>query len=193
MHIVRLKISGFRGVRSADIALGRHAVLVGPNNSCKTTIIQALALLFGRDRLVRRLTEHDCHGSAPDELARILCIATVVGFTPNDPHHHSSWFSPERGVEKWFDGKLSNGLAPLPGVTRVGTLEAIHMPKVAGRPLRSSSCRFPYASPVSPSGTGKQKTTPKGRPKKLISLRKSGAGEGIRTLDPNLGKVVLYP
>jgi hypothetical protein len=28
------------------------------------------------------------------------------------------------------------------------------------------------------------------RPK---SLRENGAGEGIRTLDPNLGKVVLYP
>jgi hypothetical protein len=27
----------------------------------------------------------------------------------------------------------------------------------------------------------------------LIFLRKYGAGEGIRTLDPNLGKVVLYP
>ena len=24
-------------------------------------------------------------------------------------------------------------------------------------------------------------------------LEKTGAGEGIRTLDPNLGKVVLYP
>lgn len=105
MQVVRLKISGFRGVRSADIALGRHAVLVGPNNSGKTTVIEALALLFGRDRLVRRLTEHDFHGSAPDETARILCIATVTGFTPNDPHHHSSWFSPERGVEKWFDPK----------------------------------------------------------------------------------------
>ena len=58
-------------------------------------IIEALALLFGRDRLVRRLTEHDFHGSAPDERARILCIATVTGFTPHDPHHHSSWFSPE--------------------------------------------------------------------------------------------------
>lgn len=103
MHIVRLKISGFRGVRSADINLGRHSVLVGPNNSGKTTLIEALALLFGRDRLVRRLTEHDFHGSAPDEQARILCIATVTGFTPNDPHHHSSWFSAERGVEKWFD------------------------------------------------------------------------------------------
>ena len=28
---------------------------------------------------------------------------------------------------------------------------------------------------------------------RLIFLRKTGAGEGIRTLDPNLGKVVLYP
>jgi hypothetical protein len=27
----------------------------------------------------------------------------------------------------------------------------------------------------------------------LHSLRHFGAGEGIRTLDPNLGKVVLYP
>src|SRR5205807_383449 len=103
MRIARLKITGFRGVCSADIALGRHAVLVGPNNSGKTTIIEALALLFGRDRLVRRLTEHDFHGSAPNEIARILCIATVTGFTPDDPHHHSSWFSPERGVEKWLD------------------------------------------------------------------------------------------
>lgn len=103
MHVARLKISGFRGVLSADIMLGRHAVLVGPNNSGKTTIIEALALLFGRDRLVRRLTEHDFHGSAPNEAARILCIATVTGFTPNDPQHHTSWFSPERGVEKWYD------------------------------------------------------------------------------------------
>ena len=29
--------------------------------------------------------------------------------------------------------------------------------------------------------------------KSLILLGKTGAGEGIRTLDPNLGKVVLYP
>jgi hypothetical protein len=89
------------------------------------------------------------------------------------------------------DRKLSGGLAPLAGVIRLGTLEARHMPKVAVRPLRSSSSRFPYASPVSPSGAGKQKPAPKGRPKKLISLRKIGAGEGIRTLDPNLGKVAI--
>ena len=28
---------------------------------------------------------------------------------------------------------------------------------------------------------------------KRIGVGKTGAGEGIRTLDPNLGKVVLYP
>ena len=27
----------------------------------------------------------------------------------------------------------------------------------------------------------------------LRSILNNGAGEGIRTLDPNLGKVVLYP
>ena len=113
MHIVRLKISGFRGIRSANIALDRNTILVGPNNCGKTTIIEALALLFGRDRLVRRLTEHDFHGSSPNETARILCIATVSGFAPNDPHHHPAWFSPDRGVEKWYDpdGKT---LSPVP-------------------------------------------------------------------------------
>ena len=37
------------------------------------------------------------------------------------------------------------------------------------------------------------KKAPKGFYKSLNSLREFGAGEGIRTLDPNLGKVMLYP
>src|ERR1035438_1263319 len=103
MHVARLKISGFRGIRIADIALGRHTVLVGQNNSGKTTIIEAFALLFGRDRLVRRLTEHDFYGSAPDATSRITMIATVAGFPRNDPQHNRAWFGLDRGVEKWLD------------------------------------------------------------------------------------------
>jgi hypothetical protein len=34
---------------------------------------------------------------------------------------------------------------------------------------------------------------PKDRCNALIFVTKFGAGEGIRTPDPNLGKVVLYP
>jgi hypothetical protein len=149
----------------------------------------------------------DCvwHGVAPGLIGRLVML---MGYLVQELNDHGWVLGEEheqavgeanreqyrhlgKHAQPVCDGKLSSSLAPLPGVTRVGTLEAMHMPKMAGRPLRSSSCRFPYASPVSPSGTGKQKTAPKGRPKKLISLRKFGAGEGIRTLDPNLGKVVL--
>jgi putative ATP-dependent endonuclease of OLD family len=104
MRIVRLKIQGFRGVKSADISFGQHVVLVGPNNSGKTTIVEALALLFGRDRLVRRLTEHDFNQSAPNETARIIIVATVAGFPMNDPDHNRIWFGGiDRGVPKWLD------------------------------------------------------------------------------------------
>jgi hypothetical protein len=39
----------------------------------------------------------------------------------------------------------------------------------------------------------KTKSPPDGGPSSASISRKSGAGEGIRTLDPDLGKVVLYP
>ena len=63
------------------------------------------------------------------------------------------------------------------------------MPKAAESPLLLAFCCFPPASPAFAPGAGKQKTAPKDRSKHLISLEKFGAGEGIRTLDPNLGKV----
>ena len=90
-------------------------------------------------------------------------------------------------------GDLSGAFAPSLGAADREIFEARNMPKLAARPLQTASCCFPHASPVLPSGTGKQKTAPEDRSKELISLKKFGAGEGIRTLDPNLGKVVLYP
>jgi hypothetical protein len=65
------------------------------------------------------------------------------------------------------------------------------VPNSAGRILRHDPGCFPSASPTPTPRPGKQKTAPKDRFNTLISLRKSGAGEGIRTLDPNLGKVGL--
>ena len=104
MRVSRLRIIGFRGANKADISFGRHSVLVGPNNCGKTTIVEALALLFGRDRMIKRLTEHDFFGSAPDEKARILIIATITGFATNDPAHYPTWFGAARGgTEKWLD------------------------------------------------------------------------------------------
>jgi hypothetical protein len=70
---------------------------------------------------------------------------------------------------------------------------ALHMRKAAESPLRFAFGCFPPASPAFVPEAGKQKTTPKDPSQQLICLRKIGAGEGIRTLDPDLGKVVLYP
>ena len=103
MRVARLRIEGFRGVNSADIELTPHTVLIGPNNSGKTTIIEALALLLGRDRLVRRLTEHDFFGSNPTEASRVRIVATITEFPHNDPEHNHPWFGMEAGVDKWLD------------------------------------------------------------------------------------------
>jgi hypothetical protein len=52
---------------------------------------------------------------------------------------------------------------------------------------------FPPASPISRHRPGKQKTPRRALLKALILFIQTGAGEEIRTLDPNLGKVMLYP
>lgn len=66
-------------------------------------------------------------------------------------------------------GKQSISLALSQEAAGSRTLEALRMPEVAARPLRPGSCCFPHASPVSPSGAGKQKTAPKDRSK--VTLR----------------------
>jgi putative ATP-dependent endonuclease of OLD family len=102
MRIARIRIFGFRGIRQADIKFGKTSVLIGPNNVGKTTIIEALALVLGRDGMVRSLTEHDFWGSNPKPADRIRIVATIAGFG-NDPSHCPEWFSPRRGVPKWYD------------------------------------------------------------------------------------------
>jgi hypothetical protein len=83
-------------------------------------------------------------------------------------------------------------LALRPGVqAENGGLEEPAMPNATQSLLLYAFCCFPPASPAFVPRAGKQKTAPKDRSKPLISLRKSGAGEGIRTPDPNLGKVEL--
>lgn len=61
MRVARVQIANFRGVSSATILLPNHAVLIGDNNTGKTTILEALDLALGPDRLNRTppVDEHD--------------------------------------------------------------------------------------------------------------------------------------
>jgi putative ATP-dependent endonuclease of OLD family len=72
--------------------------LIGANNSGKTTIVEALALLLGGDRLIPGLTRHDFYGSKPEMSDRVEIIGTVNDFEPNDQAHHLDWFRQGRGA-----------------------------------------------------------------------------------------------
>lgn len=114
MRVATLKIENFRGVRDGFIRFGKHPVLVGDNNTGKTTLIEALALLLGRDRLVRELTEHDFYGSCPQAVDRIKLVATITDFPNDDPEQCSHWFREGRATVKWLD-ETTGAVHPLRG------------------------------------------------------------------------------
>ena len=61
MRVSKIDIRKFRGIENSTIVLPKHAVLIGDNNTGKTTILEALDLALGPDRLNRfpPIDEHD--------------------------------------------------------------------------------------------------------------------------------------
>ncbi len=106
MRVVRLRIFGFRGIKIATLHFGEHTVLIGANGSGKSTVVDALALVFGRELMVRDLTEHDFFGSTPEPASRFRIVATLAGFDSNDPEANDQWFREGRAVPKWWSEAL---------------------------------------------------------------------------------------
>jgi len=113
LKIAILEISNFRGIREGRVHFKQHSVLMGANNAGKTTVIEALTLLFGRERMIRELTEHDFNGSDPQPRDRIKLIGTLTGFTTQDPSDYPEWFRDGRGVPKWLDDDTGT-INPMP-------------------------------------------------------------------------------
>src|ERR1041385_2055267 len=67
MRICQIELRNFRGIRKGTVVLPKHAVLLGANNAGKSTIVEALALLFAREKMVRPTSDWD--------------------FSVADPHH----------------------------------------------------------------------------------------------------------
>lgn len=61
MRACRIEINNFRGINTTTVLLPAHGVLIGDNNTGKTTILEALDLVLGPDRLNRQppIDEHD--------------------------------------------------------------------------------------------------------------------------------------
>lgn len=78
MHLARIIVENFRGISKADVSLAGDAVLLGDNNSGKSTLLEAVELALGADRLFRRpvIDEHDFYGGA--YLAKEILIEVVI-------------------------------------------------------------------------------------------------------------------
>jgi putative ATP-dependent endonuclease of OLD family len=63
LKVSKLSIANFRGIKSATLIFPDHAVLIGDNNTGKSTVLEAIDLVLGPDRLNRRppVDEHDFH------------------------------------------------------------------------------------------------------------------------------------
>jgi putative ATP-dependent endonuclease of the OLD family len=66
MKAVRLTISNFRGIKSAELHFDGHTLMIGTNNVGKSTLCEALDLVLGPDRLNRfpPIDEFDFYNAA---------------------------------------------------------------------------------------------------------------------------------
>jgi putative ATP-dependent endonuclease of OLD family len=106
MKICQIEIENFRGVAHGTVTFPDHAVLFGPNNVGKSTIVEALALLFERERMVRQISDWDFLGGAPQPDSRIQIVGTVTGFGEpgqDEPHSFPKWFCEDGGRPVWWN------------------------------------------------------------------------------------------
>ncbi|WP_137387894.1 ATP-dependent nuclease [Rhodoligotrophos defluvii] len=114
MKIYSVTIENFRGIRSTTIVLPDHAVLIGDNNTGKSSVIEAIDLVLGPDRLNRRppVDEHDFwqgryvvpppegENAAPEEGPKIRIDVTVVHLSIEQQARfggHIEWLNVETG------------------------------------------------------------------------------------------------
>ncbi|WP_287173966.1 AAA family ATPase [Mesorhizobium sp.] len=91
MRIARVHIENFRGIKQADVHFSGTSVLLGDNNTGKSTVFEAIELAIGPDRLARTqaIDEHDYYGGdyLPVEGAPPKHIVVEVVIADLDEQH----------------------------------------------------------------------------------------------------------
>jgi putative ATP-dependent endonuclease of the OLD family len=104
MRIAQLELSGFRGVRSGCITFPEHGALLGANNVGKTAVTEALAFLFGRERVAFQLSDWDFFSGQPKPDSRFTIMCTITDFSSDDPSQHPDWFAVESAAQPvWWN------------------------------------------------------------------------------------------
>jgi len=104
MYIAKLSISNYRGISQADLKLSQHIILLGNNNSGKSTIIDAIGLVLGKESLVRNIGDWDFFGANPQPNDRIKIVGLLTGFEFEDVDKEKEWFNNKSGgIPKWYN------------------------------------------------------------------------------------------
>jgi putative ATP-dependent endonuclease of OLD family len=104
MFLSKLSIKNFRGISQSEFRLTEHFILLGNNNSGKSTIIDAIGLLLGKETLVKNLGDWDFFGGDPKPTDRIKITGVLTEFLHNDPSKCKEWFNDVNGgIPLWLD------------------------------------------------------------------------------------------
>lgn len=112
MYLTKLSILNFRGVSKAELKLSQHFILLGNNNSGKSTIIDAIGLVLGKESLVRNIGDWDFFGGNPQPEDRIIIVGLLTDFEFNDEAKEKEWFNNiNGGIPKWYNVETGEILA----------------------------------------------------------------------------------
>jgi putative ATP-dependent endonuclease of OLD family len=117
MDLVRVRVRNFRGISKGEVHLDGHTVFVGDNNSGKSTLLEAIDLVLGPERLSRRpiVDEHDFHAGmyvdpTTSEVIPIQVEVIVSGLSEEQQRHfreHVEWW--DRNARTLLEGPPPEG------------------------------------------------------------------------------------
>lgn len=116
MQIGRVEVKNFRGIEAGVVTLSGHTVFLGDNNVGKSTLLEAIDLVLGPERLSRRpvIDEHDFYaGKYLDEAGNAVPIHVEVIVTDLSDeqqrhfHEHLEWWSTTE--QKLLEGPPAEG------------------------------------------------------------------------------------
>lgn len=134
MHLVRVRVRNFRGIAYGEVNLDGHTAFIGDNNAGKSTLLEAVDLVLGPERLSRRpvIDEHDFYaGTYVDpvkkEVVPIQIEVIVAGLSDEQQRHF-------RDHIEWWDAQAKTLLvgAPRKGQTPLTLVQQCASSSTAG-------------------------------------------------------------